>query len=91
MGMSFLMNDTHKTLLDMGYKISILLLRPLEGYTKADMRKLDIGMEQHNKVLEDGVLDPETTILCIIPSPMHYVGPTEVRWHAILVEMVFIL
>lgn len=34
------------------------------------------------QVLEDGVLDPETTIVSIFPSPMHYAGPTEVQWHA---------
>lgn len=34
------------------------------------------------QVLEDGVLDPETTIVGIFPSPMHYAGPTEVQWHA---------
>lgn len=33
-------------------------------------------------MLEDGVLDPETTIVSIFPSPMHYAGPTEVQWHA---------
>ncbi|KEH25202.1 ATP sulfurylase-like protein [Medicago truncatula] len=35
-----------------------------------------------SQVLEDGVLDPETTIVSIFPSPMHYAGPTEVQWHA---------
>lgn len=39
----------------------------------------DILFEQ---VLEDGVLDPKTTIVAIFPSPMHYAGPTEVQWHA---------
>lgn len=34
------------------------------------------------QVLEDGVLDPRTTIVAIFPSPMHYAGPTEVQWHA---------
>ncbi|KAF7141575.1 hypothetical protein RHSIM_Rhsim06G0022900 [Rhododendron simsii] len=34
------------------------------------------------QVLEDGVLDPKTTIVAIFPSPMHYAGPTEVQWHA---------
>jgi len=34
------------------------------------------------QVLEDGVLDPETTVVSIFPSPMHYAGPTEVQWHA---------
>uniref|UniRef100_A0A0C9S7A6 TSA: Wollemia nobilis Ref_Wollemi_Transcript_13855_1328 transcribed RNA sequence n=1 Tax=Wollemia nobilis TaxID=56998 RepID=A0A0C9S7A6_9CONI len=39
-------------------------------------------MKQHQKVLEDGVLDPENTVVSIFPSPMHYAGPTEVQWHA---------
>jgi len=34
------------------------------------------------QVLEDGVLDPETTTVAIFPSPMHHAGPTEVQWHA---------
>ncbi|RDY09395.1 ATP sulfurylase 1, chloroplastic, partial [Mucuna pruriens] len=34
------------------------------------------------QVLEEGVLDPETTVVSIFPSPMHYAGPTEVQWHA---------
>lgn len=27
-------------------------------------------------------MDPETTVIAIFPSPMHYAGPTEVQWHA---------
>ncbi|XP_076929700.1 ATP sulfurylase 2-like [Bidens hawaiensis] len=81
-GHALLMNDTRKRLLDMGYRNPILLLHPLGGYTKADDVPLDVRMEQHSKVLEDGVLDPETTIVSIFPSPMHYAGPTEVQWHA---------
>ncbi|XP_050213018.1 ATP sulfurylase 2 [Mercurialis annua] len=81
-GHALLMNDTRKRLLDMGYKNPILLLHPLGGYTKADDVPLDVRMEQHSKVLEDGVLDPKTTIVAIFPSPMHYAGPTEVQWHA---------
>ncbi|XP_022941299.1 ATP sulfurylase 2 [Cucurbita moschata] len=81
-GHALLMNDTRKRLLDMGYKNPILLLHPLGGFTKADDVPLDVRMEQHSKVLEDGVLDPETTIVSIFPSPMHYAGPTEVQWHA---------
>ncbi|XP_050267646.1 ATP sulfurylase 2 [Quercus robur] len=76
------MNDTRKRLLEMGYKNPILLLHPLGGFTKADDVPLDVRMEQHSKVLEDGILDPETTIVAIFPSPMHYAGPTEVQWHA---------
>ncbi|KAL9274860.1 ATP sulfurylase 2-like protein [Drosera capensis] len=81
-GHALLMNDTRRTLLEMGYKNPILLLHPLGGFTKADDVPLDVRMEQHMTVLEDGILDPETTIVAIFPSPMHYAGPTEVQWHA---------
>ncbi|XP_011620334.1 ATP sulfurylase 2 [Amborella trichopoda] len=81
-GHALLMNDTRRRLLEMGYKNPILLLHPLGGYTKADDVPLDVRMEQHSKVLEDDVLDPETTVVAIFPSPMHYAGPTEVQWHA---------
>ncbi|KAK4751371.1 hypothetical protein SAY87_004853 [Trapa incisa] len=81
-GHALLMNDTRKRLLEMGYKNPILLLHPLGGFVKADDVPLDVRMEQHSKVLEDGVLDPKTTIVAIFPSPMHYAGPTEVQWHA---------
>ncbi|ONK56414.1 uncharacterized protein A4U43_C10F8370 [Asparagus officinalis] len=81
-GHALLMNDTRRRLLDMGYKNPILLLHPLGGFTKEDDVPLDVRMEQHSKVLEDGVLDPKTTIVAIFPSPMHYAGPTEVQWHA---------
>ncbi|KAF9686739.1 hypothetical protein SADUNF_Sadunf02G0020700 [Salix dunnii] len=81
-GHALLMNDTRRRLLEMGYKNPILLLHPLGGFTKADDVPLGVRMEQHSKVLEDGVLDHETTIVAIFPSPMHYAGPTEVQWHA---------
>ncbi|KAL2559909.1 ATP sulfurylase 2 [Forsythia ovata] len=81
-GHALLMNDTRRRLLESGYKNPILLLHPLGGFVKADDVPLDVRMEQHSKVLEDGVLDPETTIVAIFPSPMHYAGPTEVQWHA---------
>lgn len=81
-GHALLMNDTRRRLIEMGYKNPILLLHPLGGFTKADDVPLDVRMEQHSKVLEDGVLDPTTTVVAIFPSPMHYAGPTEVQWHA---------
>ncbi|XP_028751395.1 ATP sulfurylase 1, chloroplastic [Neltuma alba] len=81
-GHALLMTDTRKRLLEMGYKNPILLLHPLGGFTKADDVPLNWRMRQHEKVLEDGVLDPETTVVSIFPSPMHYAGPTEVQWHA---------
>ncbi|KAK4733055.1 hypothetical protein R3W88_007316 [Solanum pinnatisectum] len=81
-GHALLMTDTRRRLLEMGYKNPVLLLHPLGGYTKADDVPLHWRMKQHEKVLEDGVLDPETTVVSIFPSPMHYAGPTEVQWHA---------
>ena len=39
-------------------------------------------MKQHKAILDEGVLDPKTTVLAIFPSPMMYAGPTEVQWHA---------
>ncbi|XP_010532585.1 PREDICTED: ATP sulfurylase 1, chloroplastic isoform X1 [Tarenaya hassleriana] len=81
-GHALLMTDTRRRLLEMGYKNPILLLHPLGGYTKADDVPLSWRMRQHEKVLEEGVLDPETTVVSIFPSPMHYAGPTEVQWHA---------
>ncbi|CAK9160656.1 unnamed protein product [Ilex paraguariensis] len=81
-GHALLMTDTRRRLLEMGYKNPVLLLHPLGGYTKADDVPLSWRMRQHEKVLEDGVLDPETTVISIFPSPMHYAGPTEVQWHA---------
>ncbi|KAG5560224.1 hypothetical protein RHGRI_003496 [Rhododendron griersonianum] len=81
-GHALLMTDTRRRLLEKGYKNPVLLLHPLGGYTKADDVPLSWRMKQHEKVLEDGVLDPETTVVSIFPSPMHYAGPTEVQWHA---------
>ncbi|KAL0433729.1 UNVERIFIED_CONTAM: ATP sulfurylase 1, chloroplastic [Sesamum latifolium] len=81
-GHALLMTDTRRRLLEMGYKNPVLLLHPLGGYTKVDDVPLSWRMKQHEKVLEDGVLDPETTVVSIFPSPMHYAGPTEVQWHA---------
>lgn len=81
-GHALLMTDTRTCLLEMGYKNPILLLHPLGGYIKADDVPLSVRMEQHKKVLEEGVLDPDKTVVAIFPSPMHYAGPTEVQWHA---------
>ncbi|KAH0852910.1 hypothetical protein HID58_090747 [Brassica napus] len=59
------------------------------GYTKADDVPLSWRMKQHEKVLSlvslsarGRCFDPETTVVSIFPSPMHYAGPTEVQWHA---------
>ena len=52
------------------------------GWTKDDDVPLDVRMRQHHAVLDEGILDPKSTVLAIFPSPMLYAGPTEVQWHA---------
>ncbi|XP_043109392.1 bifunctional 3'-phosphoadenosine 5'-phosphosulfate synthase 2b [Puntigrus tetrazona] len=80
-GHALLMQDTKRHLLERGYKKPVLLLHPLGGWTKEDDVPLDWRMKQHAAVLDEGVLDPENTIVAIFPSPMMYAGPTEVQWH----------
>ena len=43
---------------------------------------LPVRMEQHKAVLSEGVLDPQSTVMAIFPSPMMYAGPTEVSAYA---------
>uniref|UniRef100_I3MDL3 3'-phosphoadenosine 5'-phosphosulfate synthase 1 n=1 Tax=Ictidomys tridecemlineatus TaxID=43179 RepID=I3MDL3_ICTTR len=80
-GHALLMQDTHKQLLERGYRRPVLLLHPLGGWTKDDDVPLMWRMKQHAAVLEEGVLNPESTVVAIFPSPMMYAGPTEVQWH----------
>ncbi|CAH0557297.1 unnamed protein product [Brassicogethes aeneus] len=81
-GHALLMTDTKKQLMERGFKKPVLLLNPLGGWTKDDDVPLKVRMLQHQAVLESGVLDKESTVLSIFPSPMMYAGPTEVQWHA---------
>ena len=73
-----MMQDTKARLIERGYSNPVLLLHPLGGWTKADDVPLHIRIKQHHAVLEEGVLDPNSTVLAIFPSPMMYAGPTEV-------------
>ncbi|XP_057672236.1 bifunctional 3'-phosphoadenosine 5'-phosphosulfate synthase-like [Diorhabda carinulata] len=81
-GHALLMTDTHRQLRERGYKKPVLLLNPLGGWTKDDDVPLDIRMQQHQAVLEQNILNKDSTVLAIFPSPMMYAGPTEVQWHA---------
>lgn len=81
-GHALLMKDCKRQLQERGYKKPILLLHPLGGWTKDDDVPLDTRMAQHQAVLDAGILDRDSTILAIFPSPMMYAGPTEVQWHA---------
>lgn len=77
-GHALLMQDTHRRLIERGYRRPVLLLHPLGGWTKDDDVPLSWRMKQHAAVLEEGILNPESTIVSIFPSPMMYAGPTEV-------------
>ena len=81
-GHALLMKDCRRQLIEKGYTNPVLLLHPLGGWTKGDDVPLDVRMKQHQAILEEGVLDPKSTVLAIFPSPMMYAGPTEVQWHA---------
>jgi len=81
-GHALLMKDCKRQLVSRGYKKPVLLLHPLGGWTKDDDVPLSVRMEQHKAIMEEGVLDPDSTVLAIFPSPMMYAGPTEVQWHA---------
>ena len=65
-----------------GYKNPVLWLSPLGGWTKKDDVPLDVRVKQHVAVLNEGMLDPKTTVMAIWPAPMIYAGPTEVIFHA---------
>merc|ERR1719167_830836 len=81
-GHALLMNDCKRQLVERGFKKPVLLLHPLGGWTKDDDVPLSVRMDQHKAIMDEGVLDPDSTVLVIFPSPMMYAGPTEVQWHA---------
>ena len=62
-GHALLMRDTKRSLVERGYKKPVLLLHPLGGWTKNDDVPLPVRIKQHLAVLEEGVLDPESTVL----------------------------
>lgn len=81
-GHAYLMNSARQQLLAQGYKNPVLWLSPLGGWTKDDDVPLDVRVRQHEAILRDGMLDQNSTVLAIWPSPMIYAGPREVQWHA---------
>lgn len=81
-GHAYLMKTARERLLDRGFKNPVLWLSPLGGWTKEDDVPLDVRVKQHVAVLEEGMLDPATTVMAIWPAPMIYAGPTEVIFHA---------
>ncbi|XP_066602644.1 bifunctional 3'-phosphoadenosine 5'-phosphosulfate synthase-like, partial [Prorops nasuta] len=77
-GHALLMQDTRRRLLEeRGFKNPVLLLHPLGGWTKDDDVPLQTRILQHKAILDEGILNPDDTILAIFPSPMMYAGPIE--------------
>lgn len=81
-GHALLIHDTKRRLVDRGYRNPVLLLHPLGGWTKDDDVSLPWRIRQHQALMDEKVLDPNSTVMAIFPSPMMYAGPTEVQWHA---------
>jgi len=81
-GHAYLMKEGRNRLLKQGYKNPVLWLSPLGGWTKSDDVPLDVRVNQHVAVLDEGMLDPAWTVMAIWPAPMVYAGPTEVIFHA---------
>jgi len=48
------------------------------GWTKDDDVPLAWRIRQHQALMDEGVLEPNSTVMAIFPSPMMYAGPTEV-------------
>lgn len=48
------------------------------GWTKDDDVALPWRIRQHQALMDEKVLDPDSTVMAIFPSPMMYAGPTEV-------------
>eukprot|EP00469_Lotharella_globosa_P002160 CAMPEP_0167796376 /NCGR_PEP_ID=MMETSP0111_2-20121227/15002_1 /TAXON_ID=91324 /ORGANISM="Lotharella globosa, Strain CCCM811" /LENGTH=958 /DNA_ID=CAMNT_0007690239 /DNA_START=302 /DNA_END=3175 /DNA_ORIENTATION=+ len=79
-GHAYLMQDAGRQLNKMGFKKPLLWLTPLGGWTKSDDMPLDVRINQHKVIIDEGML-PKDTVMAIWPSPMIYAGPTEVQWH----------
>lgn len=81
-GHALLMTSCREELISRGFKNPVLVVHQIGGKVKGDDIPLDVRIEQNKRVLAEGVLNPDSTILGIFPSPMLYAGPTEVQWHA---------
>lgn len=81
-GHAYLMKTGLEKLKEKGFKRPLLWLSPLGGWTKDDDVPLDVRVKQHQAIIDEGMLDPDTTVMAIWPAPMIYAGPTEVQFHA---------
>lgn len=81
-GHAYLMKTSRDILLKKGFSNPVLWLSPLGGWTKSDDVPLDVRVKQHEAIINEGMLDKDTTVMAIWPAPMIYAGPTEVLFHA---------
>jgi 3'-phosphoadenosine 5'-phosphosulfate synthase len=81
-GHAYLMRTAREILMKKGFQNPMLWLSPLGGWTKSDDVPLDVRVNQHEAVIQEGMLDKDTTVMAIWPAPMIYGGPTEVLFHA---------
>lgn len=81
-GHAYLMRTAREILKKKGFRNPILWLSPLGGWTKSDDVPLDVRVNQHEAVINEGMLDKDNTVMAIWPAPMIYAGPTEVLFHA---------
>ena len=101
-GHALLMQDTKRKLLERGYTKPVLLLHPLGGWTKDDDVPLAVRIKQHLAVLEEKVIDPDSTVLgelgipddnlvCYILCYIHFSNVHLVSVHFCLVPVYFCL
>jgi 3'-phosphoadenosine 5'-phosphosulfate synthase len=79
-GHAYLMKTARNLVKAKGYENPVLWLSPLGGWTKSDDVPLDVRVKQHDAVLKEKMLDPDTTVMAIWPAPMVYAGMQHMCW-----------
>lgn len=76
-GHALLMKDTHKQLLDQGYKSPVLWINPLGGWTKDDDVPLKVRMEQHEALLQNNIFGMSYCSIDVNQMKLVFSGKTE--------------
>ena len=61
-GHAYLMKTGLEKLKEKGFKKPLLWLSPLGGWTKSDDVPLDVRVKQHQAIIDEGMLDADTTV-----------------------------